>query len=161
MKKVKKIISNKKTLLIVIISILVIIFITIILKNTFNKKEENPASMKISDKVVEIEGTKKYESDAFSKAHCINDVCIYDVVVYSATNIGRVEYIIENQSSEVKSGYLKLHFGDKLIFIAYQSLEPNKSKRASTQFTGDFSTVDDYTLEEMSKDEIKNIKKEK
>lgn len=157
MEKVKKIINNKKTLLIIIISILIIILIAIILKNSFTKKKENPTSMKISDKVVELDGTKKYESDSFSKEHCIQDICLYDVTVYSASNIGRVEYIIENKSSEVKSGYLKLYFGDKLVFISYSKLEPNKSMRGSTQFTGDFSNVNDYTLAEMTKDEINNI----
>lgn len=117
--------------------------------------------MKVSDKVVELDGTKKYQTEAMTKEHCINKICLYDVTVFSATNIGRVEYIIENKSTEVKSGYLKLMFKNKYVFIAYSKLEPNKSKRSSTQFTGTFTKVDDYTLVEMTEEEIKNINTEK
>ena len=159
MKKLKGlIVKNRKKIVILLIIILIIIFL-LVLKIIFNsKKEENSSFYDFSDEFVEIDGTKKYTSDKLSDLHCLNDICISEVVFSYINNNYGVQYVIKNNSSKKASGYLYMKYGKQKILLAYSSLEPGKSKRMSSSVHGaQLEIEDDYTLVELTSKELKSI----
>lgn len=158
----KKFILDHMRLIIIIICIILAIAIICILFNVTVHKKNHPSSTeyKVSDKVVELPGTEVITTDSMKEEHCLNDICVSDVVVYNANKEGRVECIVTNKSNKVKTDYFKLVFNDIPLVISYKNLKPSKTVKAIAQYKGkDIKNVDDYVLKELTKEEKEKIKK--
>ena len=154
----KKIIKNKKYL---VASGVVIVFLLFLLCFAFFgsnvKTEKGYNKYKISSKHKEIPGTDIINSDTLTSEHCLNDICVSNLVIYN-NSFGRMEYKVTNKGSKEATGYLKINFGEKSIIIYYQNIAPNKSVNSYSQFSGeDYSGVIDYSLEELTKEEKDKI----
>lgn len=161
----KKFIKEKSNLLIIIVSILIIILIVLglvlITKHRNKSSNEDMSSEYIfKDTVVELAGTKIISNDKLKVEHCLNDICISNMKVYSTENEGRIECTITNKTNETKSGYFKVIFGKKVVLVGYNELMPDTSTKKVSEFVG-FSLQDanDYKLEKLSKEEKKSINK--
>ena len=153
--------KNKRVLIVIIIAILIIVLS--ILSVIFEKKKTNGDGKKdnnyqISDKVEEEPGTKSYTTDKIKKSHCVDDICVKDVVFYYNDNQGRIEYKVINNSSKTASGYMKIVYSNKDFNVIYDNLAPGQFIETRTQFSGvKISDQEDYKLEKLSKEEINKI----
>ncbi len=154
------IIKYKRIILIVFILLLIVLFSVIIIKKVFVKKHVNYSEFQeYSDDVKELTGTKKYSNNQLVKEHCLGDICILDVTIRYVNKIQIVEYVVKNNSKKTKTGHLFMVFGDNNYLLSYDSLKPGKTVKNSFQMFGsEFKTADDYTLRELTKEEIESIK---
>ncbi len=153
--------TKKGILILVIIAILLILFSIILMifgkpKSKYKSSEGNRYI--ISNKEYELPGTKKHTNDMIKKAHCIDKICIEDVVIYYADEGGRLEYRITNKSSKTANGYLKIVYDNHDFLVSYHNLEPNSSVESMSEFKGvKISDKDNYTLKKLTAAEIKKI----
>lgn len=147
-----------------IIAALIVICIATIIVSVVSYRRNNPQdnthknNYDISEKVIEMPGTKIITNDNMKAEHCLNDICLTNATFYSNGKVGRVECIIINKTSEVKSGYLKLLVNGKNLILSYDNLEPQSEKKAIIRYKGaDLSSVEDYTLSNLSDQEVKAI----
>lgn len=161
----KKFVFDKKkliaVLLILILAIILIVLGIFVSKRDINSKEDNLIEQNfydISSDKGELPGNITITNDAMKAAHCLNDICIEDVVVYNADSIGRVDYTIINNSNNVASGYLKMNFSTGSVIIAYSSLSVGKKEESTSQYNGfDINNTFDYTLEELNEADLEKI----
>ena len=151
---------NKRILIVIVIVILVIVLS--ILSVLFEKKKPTGNIEKnnyhISNKVEDEPGTKSYTSDKIKKSHCIDNICVEDVVFYYNESQGRIEYKVVNKSSNTVSGYMKIVYSNETFNVIYDDLKPGQSVETRTQFSGvKISDQEDYKLEKLSKEEIDKI----
>ena len=156
-----KFIKNNK-ILIIIIAIVISVIIGLILFFTSGNGKETPGNSYIfSTEKSEIPGTITYSNEKLASKHCLNDVCISDVVFYYKDDQGRVEYKITNNSSnyrKAKSGYLKMVFDDKSLLVVYNNLRSGVTVKSQAQYMGmEIKNKEDYKLEKLTKKEISKL----
>lgn len=155
MKKSKKLIL----LIIVIIAFLFIVFGILYLVSN-NKSNVGYNQYRISDQVVEFEGTVIMKSPQLTDGHCLDDICVKNVAIYDIGGEGRIEYTVTNNSDKTVSGILKLNFGDTYTYVAYNDLESGKSLSTKTMYrNGKFVDVKDFKIEKLTDEEMARIKK--
>ena len=152
--------KNQKILIIVIVIVLVIVLS--ILSVIFEKKKPTNDKLnnnyEISNKIEDEPGTKSYTNEKIKRSHCIDNICVEDVIFYYNDNQGRIEYKVINKSSKKSSGYMKIVYSNKSFVVIYNDLEPGQSIETRSQFSDiKISDQDDYKLEKMSKEEINKI----
>ena len=165
-----KIIKNKKILIIIILILLAVV--AICLGFVFSSKGDTPKKEKenkteeyysnsrydYSDEVVEPTGTEVVKNESMSKEHCLNNICVSDAVFYSNDEMGRVECKVTNRTSKTATGFIKLNFGSNSLIVTYEKLKPGKSVNTTAEFFDmDFGKVEDFTLEELTEEELSNI----
>ena len=154
---------NKRKNAIIVGPILVLAFLFLIVGIVyFGKKDGNNEPLnsqyRISDNHVEYPGSETIKSDKLTQEHCLDNICVKDVVIYQAENEGRIEYTIVNKGSSEASDILKLNFGDTFTYITFTILQPGRSVSSRTIFRdGDYTNVDDYTLEYLTAEEKEKI----
>ena len=162
--------NNEKKIgkIMILLIIMVVIFIITVILSVITYDENNleedtvKNNYIISEKVVEMPGTKIITNDNMKAEHCLNDICLTNTTFYNNDKVGRVECMIINKTSEVKSGYLKLLVDGKSLVLSYSELEPQKEELVTIRYKGaDFSSVEDFTLSKLSRQEIKAIKDNK
>lgn len=152
--------KNIKLIIIALIFILGIVIIVSVISIKSDKekgyKEEN--KYRISDEVVEVPGTKIITSDRIKERHCLNDICVTNMTFYTYGKDGRIECTVKNESEEEKSGYIKIKVNGISLIANYDNLVPGKESKTVARYTGvEFTDIEDYTLEELTKKEKKNI----
>lgn len=159
----KKILKNKK-IIFIIIAFVIVIIAAIIFALSFNKKKVKSGSelsgeqYSFSNEIVELKGNVKVTSDKLNEKHCVDDICISNLVINSADNDGRIEYTLTNNSSKT-SGYLKLNINNSNIIISYSDLNVGESKEYKIMFHGkSFSNVKDYSVSIPSEEDLKKYK---
>ena len=159
-KKIKSLIIKNKKVFVILLGVIFLVLFVFFIKSMFNHENKEESSFYyFSDERVEIEGTKKHSSDKLSAPHCLKNICISEVIFsYSDNNYYGLNYVIKNNSSKEASGYFYMNYGEEKILIAYSSLEPGKSKRLSSSVQGKhFEINEDYTLSELTPQELENI----
>lgn len=153
--------KSRKILIYIIIAILLILFsimIIFVIKPSKKHKDSWENRYNFSKEVVELPGTKKYTNDEIKKAHCVNNICVEDVLIYYADEGGRIEYRVTNKSSKTASGYLKIVYDKHEFVVIYKDLKPNDSINSISEFKGiKIGENENYTLKKLSKEEIKKI----
>lgn len=157
--------KNKKIVIILIIclSLLLIILGVFLASNNSNKPKKNKEnktnnSYKISKNQEELENTQIVETDNLKAPHCIDNICISNVVMYYADKRGRVTYTITNNSNEIISGRLKMNFGSDYIIVSYQDIKMGEMFEDVSYFDDkSFEKVDDYKLEKLTDSEKSKI----
>lgn len=156
-------IKHKK--LIIIILIILLSLIGFISYKSFHKNKSNgkkPDNYKISKDKVEIPGTIRYTNNDLQSSHCVDKICIDGVVFYYIGDTGRIDYYISNYSLKEASGYLKLKFGDKILYAIYKNLGSGKTIKSTSQFMEvNITNKENYELEKISEKEFSNIVKKK
>jgi len=152
--------KNKRMFIIIptiIISFLLILFgISQIGKNSSSITDNN--QYRVSDTVVELDGTKIIKNQQLTDGHCLDDICVKDLVVYDLNGEGRIEYTISNNGSSEASDFLKLNFGNSYIYIHYSALQPGRSVKSRTIYrSGDFTNINDFTIEKLTAEELNKI----
>ena len=154
----KKIIAKNMKLVVICLSIILALCIIISLFLISKTNKENITNYEIVDEVVELPGTNIISNDNLSINHCLNDICVSDVTIYKAGNNGRLECSIVNNSTKTKTGYFKLVFPETYFIIYYDELNPGIPEKSIAQYTNKKLTdTSDYKLEELTKEEQKNI----
>ena len=160
----KKFITENMRIIIIILSILILLLIIIglVLITNSTKDKNDQTDYTISNEVVELPGTKVLKSDKLAEEHCLDNICVSDVIIYTVNNEGRMECNITNKSNDTKSGYLRLKFNKESLIISYQDLLPDSSSKATAQYTNKkINDVDDYSLEKLTNEEQKSLIKSK
>ena len=149
----------KKNIMKIICGLLMICLVVLILLLRPNKNNKNVKNYyKFSDDVVETPNTVVIKNDSMSKEHCINDICVKDVVFYYDSVQGRFNYTVVNKTNVVQSGYLKLVFGEKSFIVVYSDVLPGKEKSNTSYFNmNNLKLTDDYVLEELSEEDRSKI----
>lgn len=160
----KKFITENMKIIIIILSILILLLIIIglIFAAKTTKDRNDQTDYTFSNEVVELPGTKILKSDKLAEEHCLDNICVSDVIIYTVNNEGRMECNITNKSNDTKSGYLRLKFNKESLIISYQDLSPDSSSKATAQYTNKkIDNINDYSLEKLTKEEIKTLIKSK
>lgn len=150
----------KKKSLIIIITILIIILLSILLFFILSPKSTRKTAnnYNFSDSSKELPGTKSYTNEKLEKAHCVDNVCVENVVFYYNGNKGRVDYTIMNRNPYSVSGTLKMVFGDKSLLVSYNNLSAQSRIEGSSSYVDlDIKDKENYKLEKLSKEELKKI----
>ena len=159
----KKFVQKYYIVLLLVFLIICIAFCFLFLSSGKDKKKEEIKSDRnkynFSNQITEVEGTQYYTNDSLQSSHCLEDICIERASFFYNGNNGRVEYTIKNQSNKKASGYLKMVFGNKALYVSYKDLEPGKSVRSVSSYLDvKISNKEDYRLEKLTKDEMRKIK---
>lgn len=160
----KNFIKDNMKLIIIILSILILLLIIIglVLISKSSKNEEGFNDYEISNEVVELPGTKVVKNDTLKEEHCIDKICVSDVVIYKTDKDGRVECNITNKNENTESGYLRLKFNEIHLIVAYKNVLSNSSSKAVAQYTNmDIKDIGNYSVEKLTKKEIKSLIKSK
>ncbi len=145
-------------LILLIIFTIVLLLILMVLFSSKKEKKVPTNQYSFSKEVKELTGTKEYETEALKSKHCLDGICISEAKFYYLDNQGRVEYVIENVSSEVKSGLYKMVFGGDHLVVSFTNVKPGDSYKTVSQYLGQtISYMDDYSLEYLSEDELKTV----
>ena len=153
-----KFIKKNRILIIVILLIILIVVGVILFLNSGNKDTGRGNDYKFKEEVIEIPGSTTYKNDELSAKHCLNKICIENVVFYYNDKMGRVEYTITNTSKRKKSGYLKMVFNNKSLIIAYNDLKSMETVKSESQYMGiEIEDKSDYKLVELTEEEINKI----
>ncbi len=150
----------KKSIRYIIIGIAIFLVVGIIEIALFTRRRplERENHYFMADGVKEAIGTKTYTNDQLKASHCIDSICIIDAKFYYTEAGGRVEYTIENQGTEVASGYLKMIYGNQSLLVAYQNLNPQEKAVTSSFYVGiEIENKDDYLLEKLTEEEINKV----
>lgn len=148
--------------LITILTVVIIAFLLILLvissKGSLKGKESNDNQYRISDYEVELPDTIVTKNDKLTKGHCLDDICVKDVVIYDANGEGRIEYTIVNNGSEKATDILKLNFGDSFTYVAFTDLSSNNSVRSKTIYkVGNYKNIEDFKIERLTEEELGKI----
>ena len=145
---------DKKKIIIGSVIFIVLIICLLIFKpskTVTNKKN----SYNYETKSVELPNTVKYTNDNLSKNHCVNDICISNLVFYTLNDSGRIEYNIYNSSNDMKSGVLRLNFSGKYLYVVYKGLLGKNTISSFSEFEKvNISNKEDYIIEEYSGKDI-------
>ena len=153
-----KFIKKNRILIIVILLIILIVVGVILFINSKPKDTGRGNDYKFKEEVIEIPGSTTYKNDELSAKHCLNKICIENVVFYYNDKMGRVEYTITNTSKKKKSGYLKMVFNNKSLIIAYNDLKSMETVKSESQYMGiEIEDKSDYKLVELTEEEINKI----
>lgn len=156
---------DKRNILIAIIVVLLIVLIIllfILIPKVGKKSKGRENSYIYNREVVELPGTKEISNDALSSDHCIDGVCIYDATIHYVDNRGRVDFKIKNTTNKIKTGYLKLDFGNDFLITFYKSLPPKTTVEKTAQYANiDFSEATDFKVKQLTKKEIEELIKKK
>ena len=157
MKFIKK--NKNKIIISVIILLLIFILIYLILNLHTSKTSKGTNNYRFKSGTIELPGTNTITNDTLQTGHCLNnEICIENVKIYYINNEGRVDYTIHNIKNITKSGYLKLIFGNEYLIVAYRNLGGNKSIKTSSYYENiDLSNIKNYTVAELTTDEISQI----
>ena len=152
--------KNKKLIIILVLAIVAFLLIlTSIYLSGNSKKNISENQYRISDKIVEFEGTNIIKNDQLIEGHCLDNICVKDVTIYDTDGEGRIEYTVVNNGSTEISDILKLNFGDSYTYIIFSALQPNQSVKSKTMYRkGNYNNVEDFTIEKLSKEEFEKIK---
>lgn len=151
-------IKKNRILIIVILLIILIVVGVILFINSRVKDTGRGNDYKFKEEVIEIPGSTTYKNDELSAKHCLNKICIENVVFYYNDKMGRVEYTITNTSKRKKSGYLKMVFNNKSLIIAYNDLKSMETVKSESQYMGiEIEDKSDYKLVELTEEEINKI----
>ncbi len=163
--------KHKWIFLLVVVAIIVVIIGMILLLPSNSQKPSQDAFpeekkqidennyYKYDDQEMVMEGTQIVQADGLKDAHCVETVCVTDVKFVLLPTIHKVEYTVTNISEVEQTGYLRMNFGEESTLVSFQKLKPKESVTSSFQFFGDtISKANNYTLEELTKEEIQQIK---
>ena len=126
------------------------------LKEKLDKQNSN---IVVSDVKKEIPGTYIRSLESLKKKHCLDDVCIKNIMIYYRKNSGRIEYEIVNNGKRKVSGAFKLKFDNgNSTYIVYTKLKKGESRKGVISFSNnDYSNVYDYTLNKLKDKELKKL----
>ncbi len=146
---------KKNKILIIIIALLILALICLIIFFIKPKSSSLGNLYDVNNEKTELPNTTIYKNDKLLEKHCLNSICIDDVIFYYNDDMGRIEYTITNNSNKVKSGYLKMVFNDLEITIVYKDLEPKKTINSKYQYSGiEIKDKSDYKLRKLTKEEL-------
>ncbi len=158
----KKIFNLRNILIsIFIISFLLLLFVFIKNENV-NKKESNL----IND--YKFSSSEKYKdaeiitNDKLKSNHCIDNICISNLIIYQAKSYCNIEMNITNKGKFKASGYLKLVFKDQEMTVKYNNLESKATRNYTIHLNENkLNDMSDFKVRKLTKDELKNIKSKK
>ena len=151
--------KNKKILLIstIIILILILVILEVFLYKNDKDKNENLNNYRYGEALEELPGSKKYTNNKLKASHCLDNICIENLVFHYLDNSGRIDYIVRNKSNKKRRGYLKIVFKDQSLIIIYD-VEAKGIIQTSSRYEGfDIKNKKDYTLKKLSKEEEEKI----
>lgn len=138
--------------------IMICLVVLLLLLKPYKKEKKVKNHYRFSEDIVETPNTVVIKNDNMSKEHCINNICVKDVVFYYDSVQGRFNYTVVNKTNVVQSGYLKLVFGDKKFIIIYSDVLPGLEKSNTSYFNmSNLKLTDDYVLEELSEEDKNRI----
>ena len=154
--------QNKIKFLIIGIVILLVVGLILMLFSNHSKKDSEKAEGNqyhvSEDTKKEEDGVETYTNSKLEKAHCLDSICIENVVFYYKDNEGRIDYSIENRSDKTVTGNLKIVFGEQSLVAVYNNLAAHRKINTSSYFVNMvISNKEDYTLEKLSKEDKGNI----
>lgn len=152
---------KKRKIIIITIIILILILLSIIIFFIVSpkKKAKNSSNDYVFAKSQkELPGTKTYTNDKLKEAHCIDNVCIENVVFYYKGNSGRVEYTILNRNDYEVTDTLRMVFKDKSLLISYKNLPGKKRIKSTSRYVNvEIENKENYKLKKLSKEEKEKI----
>ncbi|MBQ8534086.1 MAG: hypothetical protein IJ463_00185 [Bacilli bacterium] len=162
--KIKNSKYNKLIYIGLILVVIIIIFLISLLfkdskKELYEKLDKQNSNIVVSDVKKEIPGTHIRSLESLKKKHCLDDVCIKNIMIYYRKNSGRIEYEIVNNGKRKVSGAFKLKFDNgNSTYIVYTKLKKGESRKGVISFSNnDYSNVYDYTLNKLKDKELKKL----
>lgn len=158
----KKNINFKKLMIIIIVlSIIFFLIIALIIFNDGDKKKNN--NIKKSNEIVFTDKDKYKDAEIitnenFKKNHCIDSICINNLIIYKSKDYYNIELKIKNKSKKIATGYLKVIFNDIEIPVVYNNLKSNDETIYTIEFDKEMKLGEDYKVKKLTKKEIENIK---
>ncbi len=167
MKRLDKILKklNFKNTMLFIIFLSIILFFIIILFIFCNKKTDIDKDYRRSNIII-FTSKDKYKdaeiitNETLKSEHCVDKVCVKDLVIYKAKTYYNIEMKIKNKSKKEASGYLKVIFKDREMTIFYNKLKSNKEKNYTIQL-GERGIDDptDFKVRKLTDKELKKLVK--
>lgn len=155
-----KILKNKKVIALLIVVILIIILVVSI--SFFHKKDESKLpkpAYGFTGNVVEEEGTFIRDIDSLKKSHCVDNICVKNLMIYYKNKNGRIEIEIVNNNKRSANGKLTIKFDNDVKYNIEYDLKGKETIKTSIQYDGDdLSNVYDYTLKKAVSDSKKKGK---
>lgn len=149
--------KNKTALLVSIIIVLIIILIILGVFLYKKNKYDGLNNYRYNEAIEELPGSKKYTNSKLKSSHCLDNICIEDVVFHYTDTSGRVDYTVYNKSSKKRKGYLKMVFKEQTLIIAYDLDGKSKSYTSSHYEGFEIKNKNSYTLKKLSEKEISEI----
>ena len=154
--------KNKNIWLIVLAVVLLCVglFEILFFSRGGKKKDSTPSSIDSLYILApeEEDSSMTYTSPTLSAVHCLNSICIENASFHYDDESGRIEYTIENQSSEKASGVMKMVFGSQSLMVVYQDLVPGSKVQTGSYYRGKkIESMEDYILEPLTAEEQSKI----
>lgn len=159
--------KNKPLIMIIGVVILIIVSVLMFLigKMLGAKKENIIKENNLNEQTTVFinkpyKNAKKITSKKLSKEHCLNDICIKDLVIYYTDESNNIELKVVNKGKKPATGYLKIVFGEKAMTVAYNSLDKKKSSPYTIQLGKEkLPDISDFTVRKLTSGEMSKIKK--
>ncbi len=162
----KKINWKSKTLLpivliaVVLVAVVLVLIASVILKKDdedIRKKSGKQTSVFINDP---YKNATKITNSKLAKEHCVNDICVKDLVIYYTDTVNNIEFDLINKGKEKATGYLKVVFGDKEMTVSYDALESKRPSPYTIQLGKEkLATTEDFSVRELTSEELAKFKK--
>lgn len=158
--------KNIILIIVVIISLILLIIGSILFykREKPNKKgEETEISSKLGKGTVFSEesaydSAKKITNETLSAKHCLNEICLTDLVIYESDEFTNIEFIITNVSNVEKEGYLKLVIDNRELTIDYGKMKVQEAKPYYINLpAGTVINAVDYSIRELTTEEFNSI----
>ena len=154
--------KNNKTvkILVVILVFFLILGVVEIILFTRNKQKKNLQNeYQFSTDTTKEDDIITYTNDNLKKSHCLDSICIENVVFYYYEDGGgRIEYTIQNTSDKEVSGMIKLVFGEESLIAYYAELGANSKIETSSYYQNKvIKNKDNYTLSKLSEEEESKV----
>lgn len=151
--------KNRKILIICLIILVIILLVIIGIFIFGNPKKKEVNIYNYTNKSEELPGSKEYTSNKLKASHCLKKICVENVVFHYTDNAGRVDLTVYNKTNKKKSGYLKMVFKEQELVIIYDVDGGGRIQTSSNYEGFEIKDKENYTLEELSKEEIEEITK--
>lgn len=101
---------------------------------------------------------KAITNEQLRSEHCLGDICIKDLMIYRFDKHDDVVLKVINKGNNEITGQLNIVFSEMVMPVVYQNLGSGKEKVYTIQFDNLIASTDDYTVRELTSDELSKIK---
>lgn len=153
----------KKVLLIILFTVIIVLGI-VSLKMFGNKPQDDSKKQIIKKNNYSFVDEGMYDrakaitNEQLRSEHCLGDICIKDLMIYRFDKHDDVVLKVVNKGNNEITGQLNIVFSEMVMPVVYQNLGSGKEKVYTIQFDNLISSTDDYTVRELTSDELSKIK---
>lgn len=157
--------KNKAVLPIVLISIVLVAVMLVLIFSNITKKKDGDSKKSKSNEQTSVffnnpyKDAKKITNKTLSKEHCLDDICVKNLTIYYTKESNNIELTLVNKGKKAATGYLKVVFGNKAMTVFYDSLK-KESPYTIQLGKEELSETSDFTVRELTNEELAKIKKQ-